>query len=580
MVDFYAVLEVNNDASQEEIKRSYHRLALRYHPDKAGPEGAAKFKEINTAYEVLSDPQKKSIYDAYGEAGLDAMDNPVAGGAMAALGPTVSILVALLFLFVTAVMVLIFLAFLVSFVDGKLRSWNYVKVFSPLFVVDVVVGVPITLAFVLCLVLSPKAVPIHCLFLAILCGVILTIVIPICKDRNEARMRAGRTDYLKWRVWLIPGYLLSVFVFLVVFFFELPTALYLLKLKSMGLVHLANYVPIGFIFSLLQAACVVIFFALISCRADEVITTNYFVIIGVPIFVGLTLFLINRLVYSILQSYISEVPPEVRAAAEAAEAEANGGEPPVQPAEGGSSGNPMRATSETQEAGGGAAAPAAAAPAEEHPYSTESHQHSNSDERNAQAQHDGDAENSDDNDQPNAASGKNPYAGQHTSCGSITLRTLIACLFAGLVMASTAMIAVRLNYYYNYGTYIGVMSLAKACIPLFFIVGLVVLALLVGSLLVCCGVAAVVVDDAAPPKAEGGEAGNQQEAEEHEMQGGADNSGAAAANNGAGEGEAPAVPHRDVGTTGRLAQSPSAPPQAGTTPPERQPDNERLSDID
>ncbi|TRY95072.1 hypothetical protein DNTS_004700 [Danionella cerebrum] len=66
-VDFYSVLGVSCDSNEEEIRRAYKRLALRYHPDK-NPEADAedKFKQIAQAYEVLTDPEKRSIYDQQG----------------------------------------------------------------------------------------------------------------------------------------------------------------------------------------------------------------------------------------------------------------------------------------------------------------------------------------------------------------------------------------------------------------------------------------------------------------------------------------------------------------------------------
>lgn len=65
--DFYQVLGVSKNASQDEIKKAYRKLALTYHPDKnKSKEAEEKFKEINQAYEVLSDPKKKEAYDLYG----------------------------------------------------------------------------------------------------------------------------------------------------------------------------------------------------------------------------------------------------------------------------------------------------------------------------------------------------------------------------------------------------------------------------------------------------------------------------------------------------------------------------------
>ncbi|KAH7865416.1 hypothetical protein Vadar_006395 [Vaccinium darrowii] len=69
--DFYAVLGVSKNASKSEIKSAYRKLARSYHPDVNKEPGAEqKFKEISNAYEVLSDDEKRSIYDRYGEAGL------------------------------------------------------------------------------------------------------------------------------------------------------------------------------------------------------------------------------------------------------------------------------------------------------------------------------------------------------------------------------------------------------------------------------------------------------------------------------------------------------------------------------
>ena len=71
--DFYEVLGVQKGASEDEIKKGYRRMAKQYHPDlhPGDAEAEAKFKEVNEAYEVLSDAQKKARYDQFGHAGVD-----------------------------------------------------------------------------------------------------------------------------------------------------------------------------------------------------------------------------------------------------------------------------------------------------------------------------------------------------------------------------------------------------------------------------------------------------------------------------------------------------------------------------
>ena len=70
--DYYEVLGLSKGASEEEIKKAYRKMAKKYHPDINKEPGAEeKFKEINEAYEVLSDPQKKATYDQFGHAGMD-----------------------------------------------------------------------------------------------------------------------------------------------------------------------------------------------------------------------------------------------------------------------------------------------------------------------------------------------------------------------------------------------------------------------------------------------------------------------------------------------------------------------------
>ncbi|XP_005112000.1 dnaJ homolog subfamily B member 1 [Aplysia californica] len=81
--DYYKVLGIARGASEEEIKKAYRKMALKYHPDKNKSPGAEeKFKEIAEAYDVLGDAQKKEVYDRYGEEGLKGgmSGGPPSGG--------------------------------------------------------------------------------------------------------------------------------------------------------------------------------------------------------------------------------------------------------------------------------------------------------------------------------------------------------------------------------------------------------------------------------------------------------------------------------------------------------------------
>jgi curved DNA-binding protein len=71
MKDYYKILEVEEKSTEEEIKKSYRSLSKKYHPD-VNPDGVEKFKEINEAYEVLGDKEKRNNYN-------NSKNNPYAG---------------------------------------------------------------------------------------------------------------------------------------------------------------------------------------------------------------------------------------------------------------------------------------------------------------------------------------------------------------------------------------------------------------------------------------------------------------------------------------------------------------------
>ena len=70
--DYYEILSVTRTATEQEIKSSYRKLALKYHPDRNpnNPDAEERFKEVSEAYAILADYEKRAVYDRYGHAGL------------------------------------------------------------------------------------------------------------------------------------------------------------------------------------------------------------------------------------------------------------------------------------------------------------------------------------------------------------------------------------------------------------------------------------------------------------------------------------------------------------------------------
>ncbi|KAI9030436.1 hypothetical protein DFJ74DRAFT_656632 [Hyaloraphidium curvatum] len=137
----YDVLGVPRTATQEEIKKGYRRMALKYHPDKVRdhtPETTEAFQRIKFAFDTLSDEGKRALYDEYGERGVTMMDQ--AGPLAEFLNPEVIRLINVFFFTCTFLLCvfLLFPIFLTLQTDGKV-SWPWAAVFSPLWLLDLVI---------------------------------------------------------------------------------------------------------------------------------------------------------------------------------------------------------------------------------------------------------------------------------------------------------------------------------------------------------------------------------------------------------------------------------------------------------
>ncbi|KAJ3320928.1 hypothetical protein HDV06_004706 [Boothiomyces sp. JEL0866] len=133
---YYEALGVKRDATQEEIKKGYRKMALKYHPDKAGTseEAAAKFELVAKAYDTLSNEKTRKIYDQYGERGLEMMkqmgDISIIQDALLQANQYI------MGLGLVTALLIVFHSFLAVRIDGK-NSWPYFAVFIPLFIIDV-----------------------------------------------------------------------------------------------------------------------------------------------------------------------------------------------------------------------------------------------------------------------------------------------------------------------------------------------------------------------------------------------------------------------------------------------------------
>lgn len=308
----YEVLELTPTATHVDIKRAYHRLAIIYHPDKAGPAGAPKFREINAAYSTLSDPNRRAVYDAYGERGLQYASGtgPLGDAALSMGSSTKAIIAFLIFIaFIFASMMIIFLSFIAAKIDGVVH-WSWPQVMSPLFVMNGILLLGL-------LAMTPKAV-------SDLRGdlnnhnsgevppgetdievggsqrkvqLVLAYVVSVSFIALTITVAAGldddRTTSKCWRLYLIPWYIWSgayaIGMWAQVYFGNIQHVS-----ARLGVEPPRGFTALHGALEMLQGPCSVVFAVVCACRIDAVITVNWFVV-AAPLFVAMLCALLKQI---------------------------------------------------------------------------------------------------------------------------------------------------------------------------------------------------------------------------------------------------------------------------------------------
>lgn len=135
---YYSLLSVEPHATPDEIRKAYRKLALRFHPDK-NPDAGETFQKISTAYATLSDPQRRQVYDRFGEQGVQIMEQAAAYGVPPwLLNPAAQSGLLCVLLVVVVGLVVVFPVILTMRIDGGL-AWPWPAVFTPFWLVDLLV---------------------------------------------------------------------------------------------------------------------------------------------------------------------------------------------------------------------------------------------------------------------------------------------------------------------------------------------------------------------------------------------------------------------------------------------------------
>jgi hypothetical protein len=186
--ELYRVLDIQKDATANEIKKAYHKMALQYHPDKTGGTTTEKFKLIQEAHSILHDPDQRKQYDTFGRAGMKQMESmglpPVSAGMLR--------LAAFLLSFAFLLLLIFNILVVVKLDDGMSGSWA--AVWSPMWIICVVVFCgALPLAKAIC---SDPSVPMITTFVQLLLFPVCNIVFVL-----------GTEGDIKWSHVTIPFFL-------------------------------------------------------------------------------------------------------------------------------------------------------------------------------------------------------------------------------------------------------------------------------------------------------------------------------------------------------------------------------------
>eukprot|EP01118_Nematostelium_gracile_P001559 TRINITY_DN11622_c0_g1_i1.p1 TRINITY_DN11622_c0_g1~~TRINITY_DN11622_c0_g1_i1.p1 ORF type:complete len:445 (+),score=108.11 TRINITY_DN11622_c0_g1_i1:179-1513(+) len=283
----YNVLELEPSASEEDIKKAYKKMALKYHPDK-NPNAGEKFKEVNNAYKVLTDPKLKSIYDSYGEEGLAMYDQGMFGedGELMGVLPFLQNPIYMC-CFVCLGCLLVCVAtlvpiFIVLKLDGVV-NWNWGTVFIPLWIVNFIPAL-YTMIFP-CIVASEKKIQSLATMIQFLCLLAFQIILAI-------QLQKGK-DHFKWSLAFIPLY-----IFALVFILRRVVSSSISRYHKDQEEKAEAYFGIGYLGFLIRkffvSALLVLFLVLLVVKLDHEMSFSWWVP-SIPLYIAMFWRLVTKI---------------------------------------------------------------------------------------------------------------------------------------------------------------------------------------------------------------------------------------------------------------------------------------------